>query len=388
MKVLIQVGLLATLLVLAFARPQEGSKRLVKTSESDPGKWVDEATLLSMKRDGIHFVDITDHTYSFNFAPPTVFGEIGFITLLYLKLVTLFNKFYSQIIDFPSGVQYPTVVKSIIPHLSIPRMEEFLTHFVSYFNRLYSAPTGKESALWLLEQVKNHVADSNYAGEVHAQAFEHSKWIQPSIVARIEGSDPNMKDEVIILGAHLDSLNFNSALAAPGGDDNGSGSVAVLETFRALIDAGFVPKRSIEFQWYAAEEVGLRGSGEIAQAYKAQGVKVVSMMNFDVIGYHVNDEIGIITDNTDASLNDFLRMIVDEYCTYKWVNNRCGYGCSDHTSFTRAGFAAAFPVENIFSPYMHTVRDTLDTVHYPQVLEFTKLAVGYAVELSHPSQAK
>jgi len=270
--------------------------------------------------------------------------------------------------------------------LNTERTQTFLEHFVSYRSRLYSSQNGKESALWLLSEIENHIAASGYKGVAHVEAYEHSQWIQPSIIAKIEGSDPTLKEEVVILGAHLDSINSFVVPPAPGADDNGSGSSVLLESFRALIDAGFVPKRSIEFQWYAAEEVGLRGSGEIAQAYKAQGVKVVGMINFDVVGYYTVDEIGIITDRTDSTLSAFVRKVVEAYLTFKWVDTTCGYGCSDHASYTLNGFPAAFPVAIKISPHIHTARDTLDTVNYRQVMEFSKLAVGYAVELSQPAQ--
>lgn len=97
---------------------------------------------------------------------------------------------------------------------------------------------------------------------------------------------------------------------------------------RVIVESGIIPRRSIEFQWYAAEEVGLRGSGAIAQDYDRRGVNVVAMVNFDVDGYQapgIND-VGIYTDNVNSELTEFLRVLVDEYLTYGRRNTRCGYG--------------------------------------------------------------
>lgn len=161
-----------------------------------------------------------------------------------------------------------------------------------------------------------------------------------------------------------------------------------MEAFRALVESGFIPKRSIEFQWYAAEEVGLRGSGDIAESYYDQGIAVQSMLNFDVVGYYVEgaNEISFLTDYTDRSLNDFLKTVVDAYLSVPWMDSTCGYGCSDHASWTEFDFPSASPSEAVLSPNMHTIRDTLDTVSFEQVVEFAKLAVGYSIEMAEPSQ--
>ncbi|KAJ7300862.1 hypothetical protein DFH08DRAFT_979251 [Mycena albidolilacea] len=59
-------------------------------------------------------------------------------------------------------------------------------------------------------------------------------------------------------------------LPAPGADDDGSGSVTILENYRALLAADFHPERSLEFHWYSAEEGGLLGSQAVAKAYEGR----------------------------------------------------------------------------------------------------------------------
>lgn len=161
----------------------------------------------------------------------------------------------------------------------------------------------------------------------------------------------------------------------------------VLETLRILVEGGYIPKRTIEFHWYAAEEVGLRGSAAIAQSYYNSNVDVVGMVNFDVPGYYVagRDQIGIYTDNVNAAMCTFLRLLVDTYCTFTWVNRTCGYGCSDHASWHQYGFPAGFPAEVQLHPLMHTVNDVIASVGMVQVQEFVKLSLGFVVEMSEPS---
>ncbi|XP_035702228.1 leucine aminopeptidase 1 [Folsomia candida] len=157
---------------------------------------------------------------------------------------------------------------------------------------------------------------------------------------------------------------------------------------RVLIESRIVPKRTVEFQWYAAEEVGLLGSGEIAQTYFTQGVKVVAMVNYDGVGYHAGaNQIGLLTDHTSTTLTALLRLLIEKYCAFSWINHQCGYGCSDHASFTRHGFPAASPSEYPMNPNMHKEIDTAEKMSFKQIAEFVKLTVGTAVEIAEVQEA-
>jgi len=350
-------------LALPYNKVNQEGKRLIKLSEEEPAKWLTQEEVFEVIRKQAHFVDITDHQ-----SRPLKTASVR---------------------AFPEKAQYQSIVEPIILSLSIARMESFIQSFSEFYNRYYNVASGRDSSEWLQSQAQAVFEASSYtASEVTIQAFGHS-WLQSSVIARIEGADPLLKDEIVVLGAHQDSLNLLNPAGgkAPGADDDASGSVVLLETFRALLTSGFVPKRTIEFQWYAAEEVGLRGSEDIAESYYNADKNVIAMGQFDVVGYttaNSNKDIGIVTDYTDASLNSFLRIVVDEYCTSNWKDLTCGYGCSDHASWDSFGFAAAFPVEFDFSPHMHTIRDTIDTVDFEYLLEFGKLAIGFTVELAEP----
>jgi leucyl aminopeptidase len=86
--------------------------------------------------------------------------------------------------------------------------------------------------------------------------FPHS-WQQSSIIARI----PGKTEKTVVIGAHQDSINLflPSLLGAPGADDDGSGTVTILEAFRVLVEhlkkTGEVLEQTVEFHWYSAEEV-------------------------------------------------------------------------------------------------------------------------------------
>jgi leucyl aminopeptidase len=100
-----------------------------------------------------------------------------------------------------------------------------------------------------------------------------------------------------------------------------------------------------------------------------------------------NPDVGIVTDFTDPALSQLLRTLVPVYTTLKSKDFKCGYGCSDHASYNRAGYPSAIPFESSNmheNSKIHTPNDSLDTVNYDHGLQFAKLAVGFVVEMSHP----
>lgn len=198
------------------------------------------------------------------------------------------------------------------------------------------------------------------------EQFSHSGYNQKSVILTIQGSES--PDEWVVIGGHLDSTigsRTDEHTIAPGADDDASGIASVTEIIRVLAENNFKPKRSMAFMAYAAEEVGLRGSQDIANSYKSQGKNVVSALQLDMTNYQGSaQDIVFITDYTDSSLTQFLANLLDEYLpALSYGYDRCGYACSDHASWHNAGYSAAMPFEskfNDYNPKIHTSQDTLE----------------------------
>jgi leucyl aminopeptidase len=217
--------------------------------------------------------------------------------------------------------------------------------------------------------------------------FPHKKWKQPSIIARLEPKNLT-SPEIIIVGGHLDTIANGGSGANQGADDNASSDSAIFETLRALVKNGFVPKRALEFQWYAAEEIGLRGSAEIADDYSSRKIPVLGMMNFDQLGYvkpGTKEIVAIFTDNGTKENVDFMRLMAKTYSGLEVQDSRCGYACSDHASWFKKGYNAGVASESKFedsNPNTHSSKDTIDKVNVNHVMAFVRLAIGFMVELS------
>ncbi|KAI0355833.1 peptidase [Trametes cingulata] len=284
-------------------------------------------------------------------------------------------------------------VTAVIETLDARNLKVELDRFTRFYTRYYCSLFGKEAQKWLLKRI-NEITQT-FAPEplrsvISVQEFTHP-WPQSSIIVRINGTS-STDDGVVILGAHLDSTSTSPFDRAPGADDDGSGSMNILEAYRVLIAAGFRPERTVEFHWYSGEEGGLLGSQAVAQDYEQRDVNVIAMSQYDMTAWvkrGTPEQVGIVTDYTDPTLTEFNKKLVDLYLDIPWVETECGHAiCSDHESWRKAGYPGIFTVESDYKhinrEYAHTENDRYDIsdeFSFTHMLEFSKLAVAFAIEL-------
>ena len=133
--------------------------------------------------------------------------------------------------------------------------------------------------------------------------------MQFSVIARIQG---RTSGPVTIVGAHEDSINLNNPTSgrAPGADDDGSGTVNLMEVFRALVAANYKPNTPVEFHFYSGEEGGLLGSQAIARDYKNRGVAVKAFLQLDMTAYFApgtTEVISLMTDYVESGTMTFIK---------------------------------------------------------------------------------
>lgn len=292
----------------------------------------------------------------------------------------------SQVFFESQSVRNDSRIDELLPKLEADRIYKTVEFLSSYPTRYYDSDKGVEAAMWIADQFK---AIASSRSDISVKLFEHKEWKQPSVIARIEGS--KNPDEIVVIGGHEDSVNQGffgprPSAAAPGADDNASGIATILETFRVLVEADYKPERTIEFMAYAGEEAGLLGSMEIASAYRKDSKNVVGVMQLDMTMYPgPNDNIMIITDETDKGLNNFLVDVITSYVKSPLEKSICDYACSDHASWTKYGYASVFPTEGDTSddnPRIHSKRDTIEILDSAFGLAFAKTALAFAVELA------
>lgn len=124
-------------------------------------------------------------------------------------------------------------------------------------------------------------------------------------------------------------------------DDNGSGAMATLEAFRVLLSdsriASSQAANTIEFHWYAGEEAGLLGSGAIFQKYAQDRRDIKAMLNQDMTGYvgeGTKEVIALITDNVDASLTAYVKLVIAAVSYYLLVERLKAHAETKPVHFT------------------------------------------------------
>jgi hypothetical protein len=105
-----------------------------------------------------------------------------------------------------------------------------------------------------------------------------------NVIAEIPGTDPQLKDEIVLIGAHLDSWH-----SATGATDNADGSAEILEAARILKAVGAQPRRTIRFALWGGEEQGLLGARAYANKYLAGDANAAARQKFYV---YLNDDPG------------------------------------------------------------------------------------------------
>ena len=272
-------------------------------------------------------------------------------------------------------------IRSTISHLS-----------TQYPNRYYASTTGRTSAEWIrttwlgLANGRSDVSAELYTGCTTCST-------QPSVILTIQGTD--LPNEVVVLGAHLDSISNSgsgNAMNAPGADDDASGIATLTEVLRIAMASGYKPKRTVKFMGYAAEEVGLRGSKAIATSYQTQGVNVVAALQLDMTNYRTGSDphVKVITDYSNAGMVQFLKDLFTSYMGGSGLNlatEACGYGCSDHASWTAAGYPSAMYHEGRLFPNLHTSGDTLANMGNSATnsVPFAKLGLAFLGEAAKTS---
>lgn len=212
-----------------------------------------------------------------------------------------------------------------------------------------------------------------------------------NIIARIPGTDTA---NWYIAMAHMDSISPESTrkTTAPGADDNGSGTVAVMEMAKAIKQSGVPLNRSLEFVLYSGEEDGLNGSYYYVD-HIPSGKKILAALNFDMIGNKGAQPDCVNMNFKDGSGGNLITdTIID-------VNNAFSIGLntksqpstetrSDHYAFWRKNKVATFGHECEFSSVYHQVTDTPDHVSYSQITKTAKAVGGALVKMSHEGQGQ
>ncbi len=200
-----------------------------------------------------------------------------------------------------------------------------------------------------------------------------------NVIGYIEGSNPEFKDEYIIIGAHYDHLGWGGqGSLAPdtvaihnGADDNGSGTVGLLELAEYFSHNRKKLNRTLVFIAFTAEEEGTLGSAHYVKNPVFPLDKTIAMINMDMIGRMKEDKLTIYGVGTSPIWNELIEKLNSEF---KFNLNliKDGYGPSDHAQFYSKGIPVLHFFTGIHSDY-HKPGDDYDKINYQgekRILEY------------------
>jgi leucyl aminopeptidase len=306
------------------------------------------------------------------------------------------------------SIRYSNQVRQLLNQINPQNMWADLITLTNFPDRAANHNSGIAAANLIRTQVETLVKNSGREDTkiFMVETIGKDPWSgqsftakQPSIILQIGiASNPG-----IIIGAHFDTLHCDDEGCIkdpygplPGANDDGSGTVTVLEVARTLLNSNMHFNNPIYLIWYAAEEAGDWGSIAVVDHFKKNNIPVKAVMQLDQTGFAYNNESTIWLETNkgrthkvvDDDLTNYLLILTETYVK-KPVSLSCS-GSSDEEIWTINGFAAARPLEADYCDYsrmyhyMHRNQDTMDKISLVHMTDYLKLAIAFAVELAEP----
>ena len=224
----------------------------------------------------------------------------------------------------------------------------------------------------------------------------HKKVRTMNVVGFIEGNDPVLREEIIVLGAHYDHLGMGgpgSGSREPdtiavhnGADDNASGVAGIIEIAEKIAANRSGLKRSVVVVAFGAEEMGLIGSKYFVENPMISIDEIVAMFNFDMIG-RLGDERSIAFGGTGTSLEteDLLNKYLEKH-DLKGSFSSEGFGPSDHAAFYAEDIPVFFISTGAHQDY-HTPQDDIEYINFEGEKDVADLSYDLIMDVANREMA-
>lgn len=234
--------------------------------------------------------------------------------------------------------------------------------------------------------------------DVRERVLQHAS--APNSIGILEGSDPTLKKEYVLFTAHMDHIGTPSAgegctprgadSICNGADDDGSGTVAVIELAEAFASARERPKRSLVFMTVSGEERGLWGSAYFADHPTVPLADVIADLNIDMVGRNSKDTVAVIGrehSNLGATLDSVAaahRELNMKPVGDLWPQEGLFFR-SDHYNFAKKGVPILFFTTGLHPDY-HEVTDSPEKIDAEKEARFARLVFYLGQAVANTSQ--
>jgi hypothetical protein len=191
------------------------------------------------------------------------------------------------------------------------------------------------------------------------------KSVLRNVVGFLPGTDPALRDQVIIIGAHYDHLGLGEEDSLSpnavgqihnGADDNASGTAGMMELARFFSEPGNRLRHSMLFMGFSGEEIGLLGSAHYVESPLIPAERTIAMINLDMIGRVSRNRLYVGGVGTSPSFRQWIQE-ENQSGEFQLDFSDSGYGASDHMSFVRRDIPVLFFFSGLHADY-HKPSDT------------------------------
>jgi hypothetical protein len=226
---------------------------------------------------------------------------------------------------------------------------------------------------------------SGVTARVAVTADYHARQASYNVVGVLPGADPALRDEAVVIGAHLDHVGSQGALIFPGANDNASGASAVLQIARAFAASGVKPKRTVVFALFTSEESGLQGAQWFVEHPPVPREHIVGYINLDCIA--VGDSFQVGGGTTSPAMWKLARSC-DARGSRLMMEATWPGGGADAAAFWDRGIPIAYFASHDSYTHLHLPSDTPETLNPALYEALVRVAYGTAWELAQGAKAK
>lgn len=266
----------------------------------------------------------------------------------------------------------------------------------STFDKIFVSSGKTISALQ--DEINNSQKPSSFALDGVSASIQTDVDLQQittgNIIGILEGSDPNVSDEAIVIGAHYDHVGYGEygslysgtdKVIHYGADDNASGTAGVLELAQKFASEKNNLKHDIVFMLFGGEEAGLLGSNFFTHSQSFQNMNVVAMLNMDMVGRLKDNKLVIYGIGSSPIWETTIKNLNAPY-NFDITYTKSGFGRSDHSSFYSQNVPAVHFFTGTHDDY-HRPSDTYDKINYEGSENVIKLVYDVTKEIDSETTA-
>lgn len=315
--------------------------------------------------------------------------NFGFVKYFSLLLILLFafackkDKVDEVVADTPDPV-----VTAFTNNVNADTIRSYVQWMQNYGSRFFLKDNRKQIAT----DIKNKFIQIGYPDTRIDSFYLSADWNsstyntwQYNVIARMPGN--SSPGNIYVAGAHYDCMvdAGDPFTFAPGANDNASGIAGIIEIARVLKKQSFVPKNTIEFVAFAAEEYELNGSTDYANKANSSSANIIMMLNNDMISYETDADpanwtLNVMDYDNSSDLRTAFVKCGTTYTKLKFSHNNQYSADGDSYSFYNKGYKALFIISDKEESFYHTNNDIVSNYNFSYCKEVVSVSCALLVQ--------